>query len=167
MVKKKFLLLLLILGLISASCGQVNQTQASTFGGEQALSLAEKAFHTQVSLSEKPQSKQKVVDSLTQYFTKEMTNSFIKENVYQVDGGYQTFGSDFASYYIPFFQYDESTHVKKADGKWYIWEERSGDEKGPVATVPGVEVVVLSEEEGTWKVTSITYELPENIQSGE
>jgi Protein of unknown function (DUF3993) len=165
MEKKKLWLLFLILGLVTAACGQVSQTQASEFSKENALSLVEDAFHTQVSLSEKPQSKKQINDKLSQYFTKDLTESFIRENVYEVEGGYITFGSDFAPHYIPFFKYDDSTNVEYIDGNWYVWEERTGEEEGPVSMDSGVEAVVVSEEEGTWKVSSITYELPETLQS--
>ncbi|MGM0753598.1 MAG: DUF3993 domain-containing protein [Bacillota bacterium] len=164
MEKKKLWLLFLIIGLVTAACGHVSQTQASEFSKENALSLVEDAFRTQVSLSEKPQSKKHINDKLSQYFTKDLTASFIRENVYEVEGGYITFGSDFAPHYIPFFKYDDSTNVEYIDGNWYVWEERTGEEEGPVSTVSGVEAVVVSEEEGTWKVSSITYELPEKLQ---
>jgi hypothetical protein len=165
MEMKKLWLLLLIVGLVTAACGQVSQTQASEFTEDNALTLVEDAFRTQVSLSEKPQTKKQINDKLSQYFTKDLAASFIKENVYEVEGGYITFGSDFAPHYIPFLKYDESTNVKYIDGKWYVWEERKDEEEGPVSQVSGIEAVVLSEEEGTWKVSSITYELPEKIQS--
>jgi hypothetical protein len=165
MEMKKLWLLLLIVGIVTAACGQVSQTKASEFTEDNALSLVEDAFRTQVSLSEKPQSKKQINDKLSQYFTKDLTASFIKENIYEVEGGYITFGSDFAPHYIPFFMYDESTNVKYLDGNWYVWEERTDEEEGPVSRISGIEAVVLSEEEGTWKVSSITYELPEKIQS--
>ncbi|WP_299740516.1 DUF3993 domain-containing protein [uncultured Rossellomorea sp.] len=165
MEKKKLWLLFLILGLVIAACGQVSQTQASEFSEENALSLVENAFHTQVSLSEKPQSKKQINEKLSQYFTKDLTENFIRENVYEVEGGYITFGSDFAPHYIPFFKYDDSTKVEYIDGKWYVWEERTGEEEGPVSTDSGVEAVVVNEEEGSWKVSSITYVLPEKLQT--
>ncbi|MCA1062181.1 DUF3993 domain-containing protein [Rossellomorea sp. AcN35-11] len=165
MEKKKIWLLFLILGLVTAASGQVSQTEASEFHKEHALVLVENAFRTQVSLSEKPQSKKQIVDKLSHYFTKELTSSFIKENVYEVEGGYLTFGSDFAPHYIPFFNYDASTNVQYINGHWYVWEESVSEEEGPVSSVPGVTAVVLTEEEGKWKVSSISYELPESIQS--
>jgi hypothetical protein len=165
MEKKKLWLLFFILGLVTAACGQAVQTQASEFTKENALSLVEEAFHSQVSLSEKPQSKKQIEDQLSKYFSQSLTTNFMSENVYEVDGGYITFGSDFASHYVPFFHYDESTRVRYKDGNWYVWEERTGEEEGPVSSLNGVEAVVLSEEEGTWKISSITYELPKAVKS--
>ncbi|MBN8191647.1 DUF3993 domain-containing protein [Bacillus sp. NTK074B] len=161
MKKKKVWLLLIIVGLITAASGQVGQTQASEFTKEHAVNLVRDAFHTQVSLAEQPQSKKEIEKKLSKYLTKDLTASFMSENLYEVDGGYITFGSDFASHYIPFFQYDESTRAKYIDGTWYVYEERANMEEGPVSTKSGIEVVVLSEEEGAWKVSSITYDLPE------
>jgi hypothetical protein len=165
MAKRRLLLLFMVFGLVTAACGQVTQTQASTFTSKQALALVKEAFQTQVSLSEQPQSLESIEKQLHTFFTDEMSDVFIEENVVKVEEGYQTFGSDFAPYYIPFFKYDESTQVKYADGKWYIWEIRSGEEDGPVSTAPGVEVVVLTKDKSGWKVSSITNELPENIQN--
>jgi hypothetical protein len=165
MAKRRLLLLFMIIGLVSASCGQVNQTQASTFKGKQALAFVKEAFQTQVSLSEQPQSLEAVDQKLQTFFTEELSDSFIEENIVKVEDGYQTFGSDFAPYYIPFFKYDESTQVEYADGKWYIWEQRSGEEEGPIKTAPGVDVVVLTKEKGDWKVSSITNELPNDLKS--
>ncbi|MEG9296469.1 DUF3993 domain-containing protein [Mangrovibacillus sp. Mu-81] len=164
MAKRRLLLLFMMIGLVTAACGQVTQTQASTFNGKQALTLVKEAFQTQVSISEQPQSLEAIEKQLERSFTSELSDAFIEENVVKVEEGYQTFGSDFAQYYIPFFKYDESTKVEYADGKWYIWEERSGDEEGPVSTVPGVEVVVLTKDKGDWKVSSITNELPAIVQ---
>ncbi|MCA1059360.1 DUF3993 domain-containing protein [Rossellomorea aquimaris] len=165
MEKKKFWLLLFIIGIISAASGQAGQTQASEFTKENALTVVENAFRTQVSLSEKPQSQEKIEGKLSKYLTADMTESFMSENVYKIDGGFITFGSDFASYYIPFFSYDESTNVKYINGHWYIWEERTNEEEGPIESVEGIEAVVLSEEEGTWKVSAITYDVPDFVQS--
>jgi Protein of unknown function (DUF3993) len=165
MEKKKLWLLFFIFGLVTAACGQVTQTQASEFTKENALSLVEEAFRTQVNLSEKPESKKQIEDKLSKYFTESLTTNFMSENVYEVDGGYITFGSDFASHYVPFFHYDESTKVKYIDGNWYVWEERPEEEEGPVSSINGVEAVVLSEEEGTWKVSAITYDLPDAVKS--
>lgn len=164
MEKKKLSLLFFILVLVTAACGQASQTQASTFTKENALAFVKEAFQTQVSLSEKPQSKNQIEEKLSKYLTQSLTSSFMSENVYEVDGGYITFGSDFASHYVPYFHYDDTTRAQYIDGKWYVWEERTEEEEGSVSSTNGIEAVVLSEEEGTWKVSSITYELPESVQ---
>ncbi|OIU72398.1 DUF3993 domain-containing protein [Rossellomorea aquimaris] len=164
MEKRKLLILVLIIGLVSAACGQIKQTQASTFTDKQAMALVKEAFQTQVSLSEKPQPMEDIEKQLHASFTEELTNSFIEDNVVQADGGYMTFGSDFAKHYIPFFSYDKSTNVQYENGKWYIWEERSGEEEGPVSTEPGVEAVVLAKEKGDWKISSITNEIPDKLR---
>jgi Protein of unknown function (DUF3993) len=164
MAKGKLFILVLIIGLVSAACGQVKQTQASTFTDKQAMALVKEAFQTQVSLSEKPQPMENIEKQLHDSFTEELTNSFIEENVVAAEGGYLTFGSDFAPHYVPFFSYDKSTNVQYTDGKWYIWEERSGEEVGPVSTASGVEAVVLTKEKGDWKVSSITNEIPDQIE---
>ncbi|MBH9968396.1 DUF3993 domain-containing protein [Bacillus sp. V3] len=164
MAKSKLFILVLIIGLVSAACGQVKQTQASTFTDKQAMAMVKEAFQTQVSLSEKPQPMEDIEKQLNESFTEELTNSFIEDNVVMAEGGYMTFGSDFAPHYIPFFSYDKSTNVDYENGKWYIWEERTGEDEGPVSTASGVEAVVLTKEKGNWKVASITNEIPDHLK---
>ncbi|XXM73343.1 DUF3993 domain-containing protein [Lysinibacillus sphaericus] len=164
MAKGKLFILVLIIGLVSAACGQVKQTQASMFTDKQAMAVVKEAFKTQVSLSEKPQPMEDIEKQLHASFTEELTNSFLEDNVVQAEGGYMTFGSDFAPHYIPFFSYDKYTNVHYVNGKWYIWEERSGEEEGPVSTASGVEAVVLMKEKGDWKVSSITNEIPDQLR---
>ncbi|MFL8935648.1 DUF3993 domain-containing protein [Rossellomorea oryzaecorticis] len=164
MAKSKLFILVLIIGLVSAACGQVKQTQASTFTDKQAMAMVKEAFQTQVSLSEKPQPMEDIEKQLNESFTEELTNSFIEDNVVMAEGGYMTFGSDFAPHYIPFFSYDKSTNVDYKNGKWYIWEERTGEDEGPVSTASGVEAVVLTKEKGNWKVASITNEIPDHLK---
>ncbi|MCA1056614.1 DUF3993 domain-containing protein [Rossellomorea aquimaris] len=163
MERRRMLLLFIIIGMVSAACAQVNRTQASTFNDDQALNLVKQAFHAQVSLSERPQAMEGIKKQLQAYFTDELASSFIKENVVEVEGGYQSFGSDFAPYYIPFFTFDSVTEVEYLNGKWYIWEVRSGEVEGPVSTERGVDAVVLSKVKGEWKVSSITSELPQTL----
>ncbi|KSU62338.1 hypothetical protein AS034_09445 [[Bacillus] enclensis] len=164
MAKSKLFILVLIIGLVSAACGQVKQTQASTFTDKQAMAMVKEAFQTQVSLSEKPQPMEDIEKQLNESFTEELTSSFIEDNVVMAEGGYMTFGSDFAPHYIPFFSYDKSTNVDYKNGKWYIWEERTGEDEGPVSTASGVEAVVLTKEKGNWKVASITNEIPDHLK---
>ena len=166
MVKKYWLILTLVLGL-SLTVG----TQATAIGttvnqldGKQAVTLVEDAFEVQRSLSEKPREKADIEAMLSDYFTDEQVKGFMEENLYQEGDGYSAFGSDFASYYIPFFTFDKETKAAFDDGHWYIWEVRSGDEEGPVSTVKGEEVVKLSFTDGKWNVSAISYELPSGIK---
>ncbi|KML32657.1 DUF3993 domain-containing protein [Rossellomorea marisflavi] len=166
MVKKYWLILTLVLGL-SLTVG----TQATAIGttvdqldGKQAVALVEDAFEVQRSLSEKPRQKADIETMLSEYFTDEQVKGFMEENLYKEGNGYSAFGSDFASYYIPFYEFDKETKAGFADGHWYIWEERSGDEEGPVSTIKGEEVVELTVEDGKWKVSGISYELPSGLK---
>ncbi|WP_317951418.1 DUF3993 domain-containing protein, partial [Rossellomorea marisflavi] len=111
-----------------------------------------------------PREKADIEAMLSDYFTDEQVKGFMEENLYQEGDGYSAFGSDFASYYIPFFTFDKETKAAFDDGHWYIWEVRSGDEEGPVSTVQGEEVVKLSFTDGKWKVSAISYELPSGIK---
>ncbi|BCB03166.1 DUF3993 domain-containing protein [Bacillus sp. KH172YL63] len=164
MKKKKWWLLVVILVLFIPVYGQVKEIKASEFKEDNLLSLVREASMSQISLSEEPQSKKQIHKKLSHYFTSDLTDHFIQENVYEVEGGFVTFGSDFAPYYVPFFQYDDTTKTGYSKGKWYVWEERSAEE-GPYSTPGGIEAVVVTEEEGSWKVSEIIYELPEDILS--
>jgi hypothetical protein len=78
----------------------------------------------------------------------------------KVDGGYTTFGSDFAPYYIPFFSYDKNTEIVygKNGDVIYVQEEFQGTGDGPVSMEKHVESVTLKKENDVWKVMDVKYE---------
>lgn len=121
------------------------------------------AFHTQVALSEKERSLNEIKDMLNTYFTKDFTSLFLKENLVKTDKGYQTFGSDFPLYYIPFFSYDDQTKVKKLGNRVYIFENMAKKDTGPVFYKSDYQGVRLKKVKGVWKIDEILYYVPKNI----
>ncbi|WP_285766439.1 DUF3993 domain-containing protein [Peribacillus sp. SI8-4] len=127
---------------------------------EEALNLVKAASESQGSISGEVRTKEAIEAKLEKHFTDDFIRSFEKANVVKVDGGYTAFGSDFAPYYIPFFSYDENTEVVYGDNGdlMYVQEEFEDTEDGPVSSSTHVESVILTKENGTWKVKDVEYE---------
>ncbi|MBS4172324.1 DUF3993 domain-containing protein [Bacillus sp. FJAT-49736] len=121
------------------------------------------AFHTQVVLSEKERSLKNVEEMLSNYFTKEFISQFNMENLVKTKNGYQTFGSDFPLYYIPFFSYDERTKVKKIGRKVYVYENMAKKDAGPVVYKNDYQGVRITNINGKWKIDEILYSVPDSI----
>ncbi len=141
----------------------VEQAEVSSFDHHEALSIVEKGFEAQVLLSKNPLPQDEIKEILNEYFTVSFTEAFIKENVHEVEENlYQTLGSDFASYYIPFFKYSDETNMGFLNEECYIWEEMNYRDL-PFYSENNIEAVVLVKENGVWKVNEITYDIPEEL----
>lgn len=134
-------------------------TSAENIHRDEVFSTLEKAFNQQVEISEKARTIQEIEEKLKPYFTSDMINKFIKENVVKVHGGYATLGSDSAENYIPFFSYNEDTIIEKSkeEEKLVISENMAEHSEGPV-TYTDSETVILVKQQGKWKVHQISLE---------
>ncbi|WP_243298786.1 DUF3993 domain-containing protein [Bacillus litorisediminis] len=121
----------------------------------QAITLVQDTFSAQVSLSEKPRTIEEVIAILDPYATSEFRQSFLEANLVNVDGKYQTFGSDFAPFYIPFFAFNQDTKFALADKKAYVYEMFAANSDGPVKYKEGFRGVELQLTEDGWKVHNI------------
>ncbi|WP_052948853.1 DUF3993 domain-containing protein [Mesobacillus campisalis] len=131
---------------------------------EEVFSILESAFEAQVSLSEKVRTLAEVDDVLNPYFTEEYKQMFLEENLVEEDGHYFTYGSDFALYYIPFYQFSEETKVVAIGDSLYIVEHFPATEDGPVSYESHYEGVQLVNEDGSWKVAAYWYDdLPAEV----
>jgi hypothetical protein len=131
---------------------------------EEAFSILESAFEAQMSLSEKVRTMAEVDDVLNPYFTEDYKQKFLEENLVEEDGHYFTYGSDFALYYIPFYQYTEETKVVGIEDSLYIVEHFPASEDGPVSYESHYEGVQLVTEDGSWKVAAYWYDdLPAEV----
>jgi hypothetical protein len=120
------------------------------------------AFEKQISLSEEPRTMEEVTALLSTHFTDEFKKKFVVENVIETEEGFQTFGSDFAPYYIPNFSYtDETKAVKKGDSVYLI--EYFTYEDGPVYFEDGYQGVKLTKNDGELKIDEVLYTLPEEL----
>ncbi|WP_456271714.1 DUF3993 domain-containing protein [Bacillus sp. AK031] len=139
----------------------INQATALDKGA--LTETVKRAFEKQVSLSEKPRTMEEVEAVMDTHFTSEFRDKFILENVIQTDEGFQTFGSDFAAYYIPNFQYGEKTKTVKKGEAIYLYEYFTYDD-GPVYFEDGYQAVKLVKQDGVLKVDDIYYSLPEEVK---
>ncbi|RDI47643.1 DUF3993 domain-containing protein [Falsibacillus pallidus] len=129
------------------------------------ISATKDAFHAQVALSEKERSMGEVKQVLTPYFTDEFMDKFINENIVQTDNGYQTFGSDFAQYFIPFFTYEDgkTKAVNSTKDAIYVMEKFVDDGEGPVSFEDGYQWVRWIQTDDGWKIDDIGMGTPEDI----
>ncbi|TYS83461.1 DUF3993 domain-containing protein [Rossellomorea aquimaris] len=126
----------------------------------------ETSFNKQVSLSEKPREMNEIDAILNTHFTESFKKKFVLENVIETDEGFQTFGSDFASYYIPNFSYTDKTEAVKKGETVYLYEYITYEE-GPVYFEDGYQGVKLVTENGDLKVDDIFFTLPKELEMRE
>jgi hypothetical protein len=137
-------------------------SHASTMGGTDSAikEIVKKSLDAQVKLSEKERDLKEIHEMLIPYFTSSFMQKFLKENLVKTNYGYQTFGTDFARYYIPFFSYDQYTKVVHYNNKYYVLEKRNLGNEGPVLYTSEYQGVCLVNEDGRWKVENVLYDLP-------
>jgi hypothetical protein len=159
-MKKTLLLLLVVLLLIPLSPNaKVNLNTKN-----EVFRLLQDAFQIQVSLSEKTRTKQEIIDLLDPYFSKGFKNLFWKENIFEEEGEFVTYGSDFAPYYIPFFHYSNETKVVISPESIYVFEYFPASTDGPVGYDNHYEGVLLKKVDGGWKVDQYLYDnIPHSI----
>ena len=133
-------------------------------GREDVFAFLGKAFDSQVSLSEKVRTMEEIETVLDPYFTKEYKSRFIDENVVGHENEYQTYGTDFAPYYIPFYAFSDNTKVVEMENEIYVVEFFPGNAEGPVSYDDHYEGLKLVMSEGSWKVAEYLYdEVPQDI----
>lgn len=130
----------------------------------QVLEFLQEAFQAQVKLSEKERSQKEIEDILSPYFSKQYQELFFKENLVEMDGKYIIFGSDFAPYYIPFFQFSDRTKVASFNHKFYVYEYFPGNVEGPVSYKSHYEGILIEQFAGVWKVSDYLYDnIPDEV----
>lgn len=156
----------LFAGVFLFSLFTLAQTTSAENTRDEVFNTLKKAFNQQVEISEKARSIQEIEEKLKPYFTSEMINKFVKENVVEVDGGYATLGSDSAENYIPFFSYNEHTIIEKSkdEEKLVISEDLAEHSEGPI-TYTDSETVILVKQQGKWKVHEISLETEKNQEN--
>lgn len=124
----------------------------------------EDAFQVQVSLSELPRTKEEIGSLLNPYFSNDYQRIFLAENLFEEEGKYLTYGSDFPLLYVPFFQYSEETKVIYDDNRIYVFEYFPASTEGPVGYESHYEGLLLKKVDGTWKVDQYLYnDIPKSI----
>lgn len=159
-MKKTLLLLVIILLLIPLSPTAKEKLHTK----EEIFSFLKDAFQAQVSLSEQTRTKEEINDLLNPYFSKSFQKLFWNENVFEEEGKFVTYGSDFASHYIPFFQYSDETKMFISPEKIYVFEFFPAKTDGPVGYEDHYEGILLKKVDGGWKVDEVLYNnIPDSI----
>ncbi|RLQ90606.1 DUF3993 domain-containing protein [Falsibacillus albus] len=130
-----------------------------------SIAKVKEAFQAQVSLSEKERTMPEVMQVLKPYFTDKFVDIFLQANLVKTKSGYQTFGSDFAPYYIPFFSYDKSKmKIVQDGGDFFVIEKFVDDGDGPVSFPDGYQgVKFLKTGENEWKIDEVETNIPDRI----
>jgi hypothetical protein len=126
---------------------------------EDVLGFLHEAFQAQVSLSEEGRTEDEVNSILKPYFTDSYNQLFKKENMVEENGLQFTYGTDFAPYYIPFFQFSDQTEIVINKNSIYVYEFFEGQNEGPVTYKDHFEAIILKKEHtGDWKVSDYLYD---------
>ncbi|MEH7177353.1 DUF3993 domain-containing protein [Neobacillus vireti] len=159
-MKKMLFLLFVVLLLIPLSPNANMKLNTKT----EVFSLLQEAFETQISLSEKTRTKKEIIELLDPYFSKVYQELFWNENIFEEEGEFVTYGSDFAQYYIPFFQYSNKTKVVISSDRIYVFEFFPASTDGPVGYDEHYEGVLLNKVNGGWKVDQFLYNnIPDSV----
>ncbi|MEW8971195.1 MAG: DUF3993 domain-containing protein [Mesobacillus sp.] len=133
-------------------------------GREEVFAFLGNAFDSQVSLSEKARTMDEIEAVLDPYFTEDYMSRFIDENVVGQENEYQTYGTDIAPYYIPFYAFSEKTKVVDMENEIYVVEFFPGNAEGPVSYEDHYEGLKLVMSGGSWKVADYLYdEVPQEV----
>ncbi|WP_318504972.1 DUF3993 domain-containing protein [Bacillus sp. T3] len=130
---------------------------------EAVFEFLQDAFQAQVSLSEKDRNLNEVKELLAPYFTNEYMELFLKENLVEENGRYFTLGTDFALYYIPFFEFSDKTQIVTRQNQIYVYEFFPGNMEGPVTYENHYEGVLLEKKDGHLKVVQYLPQIPDEI----
>lgn len=143
-----------------------SKAETANSGRDEIFTALREGFEAQLALSEEPRTKQEIKEILNPFFTNDYISLFWEENVVEENGKYLTYGSDFAQYYIPFYNFSESTEVIIEGNKAYVFEFFPASTEGPVGYDSHYEGLLLTKESGNWKVSRYLYnEIPESILS--
>lgn len=138
--------------------------QSDSMDREQVFEFLGEAFNAQVSLSEQGRSMDEIEGILEPYFTEDYKSLFIKENVVGQENQYQTYGTDFAPYYIPFYAFSEKTKVVEMKDEIYVLEYFPRNGEGPVSYDSHYEGLKIVKEQSSWKVADyLNDEIPEEV----
>jgi hypothetical protein len=160
-MKIKFVLLIMLLFLIVPLSPQAT-TELST--PSEVFDFLKVAYKAQVSLSEKVRSKKEIENVLDPYFSNDFQAAFWKENIHEEDGKYVTYGTDFAQYYIPYYQFSNRTKVVITSEEIYVFEFFPARTEGPVGYKSHYEGLYLKKIDRSWKVDKYLFDqIPEDI----
>jgi hypothetical protein len=159
-MKKTLLILLVVLLLIPLS----PNAKDSLSNKSDIFNFLQEAFQAQTSLSDQARTRVEIIDVLSPYFSDKFQKMFWDENIFEEEGKFVTYGSDFAFYYIPFFQYSDETKVVISRESIYILQFFPSTTNGPVSYADHYEGIMLKKINGGWKVDEYLYDnIPKSV----
>ncbi|MGG5253123.1 DUF3993 domain-containing protein [Neobacillus sp. SM06] len=161
----KKLLILVILLLITVVPLSPEATSEMTTRSD-VFTFLKDAYKAQVSLSEKGRTKQEINAIIGPYFSDNYQQLFWKANIVQEKGKFLTYGSDFAPYYIPYYQFSRKTKVVFLPNQIYVFEYFPEKLDGPVGYKSHYEGLLIKKGAGGegWKVDSYLFDqIPKEI----
>lgn len=160
---KRLQLLFLFLSFLLFLVPSNTYAKSSGDGREEVFAFLEKAFNSQVSLSEKGRTMEEIEEVLDPYFTESYKSRFIAENVVGQENEYQTYGTDFAPYFIPFYAFSDKTKMVEMENEVFIVEYFPSNAEGPESYEDHYEGLRLVNQDG-WKVADYLYdEVPQDV----
>lgn len=164
MTKRAFLFAIVLLLLPVQANASYSTKPSISYEREEVLEFLEEAFNAQVSLSEQPRTLAEIEAILAPYFSKEYMDLFLEENLVEEDGKYITLGSDFALYFIPFFQFSDDTKIVNYQEKIYVYEYFPRSFDGPVGYESHYEGILIEPFEDGIKVTDYLFDsIPQEV----
>lgn len=131
---------------------------------DEVMQFLKQAFNRQVSLSEKVRSMEEIEELLNPFFSQEYLQKFLDANLYEEDGKYCTYGTDFGQYFIPYLRFSEQTKVVIESNQIYVFEHFEKNHEGPVGYDEHDEGILLEKINGDWKITTYLYnQIPQKI----
>jgi hypothetical protein len=154
-MKKLFALLLLILIVIVPFSPQATTDLTNS---DEVFDFLKSAYKVQVSLSEKGRSKEEIKNIMDPYFTNEYQELFWRENIFPENDKYLTYGSDFAQYYIPYYQFSDETKVVITPNEIYVFEFFPEKKEGPIGYHSHYEGLYVKKMDNEWKIDKYLYD---------
>lgn len=136
--------------------GQAGHAETA-IGKQEAVEIVQHAAEAQIALTETERSLEEIEKTLSPYFTDEFISEYMKENVEKGENEYIVYGSDFTSYGIPFFNYDEEMEFGRENSSLKLYQFFAGEDEGPVSYEDHYEAVEFKEEDGGYKISSVEY----------
>jgi hypothetical protein len=162
--KKYFPLLIIIVLIIYFLPESPKASEVELNNKEKVYQFLKSAYETQISLSIKDRDMEDIVLLMDPYFTKAFQEKFFEVNLYEENGKFFTYGTDFGHLYIPFFEFTEYTKVVFEKKKIYIYEYFPQNHLGPVGYESHYEGILLEQIGNQWKVSEYLFdEIPDRI----
>lgn len=154
-VRMKVLLMIFIIFFALSQHEYAKAEEPKGKSQSEILSHVQNAFDAQISLTEKPRSKEEMNDILEEFFVESFINVYFKENVESLNNQYIVYGTDLPKHTIPFFQYDGDTVIEIENRHAMVYEYFEANHDGPVSYEDHYEVVFLKKINNDWKVSKI------------